>query len=49
MSDTNKTIELWRFCQESIKVNGIFCHGFLSGKYFLIQLETPNEVAINIK
>ncbi len=49
MSNNNETIELWRFCQESIKLTGIFCHGYLDGKYFLVQLETPNEIATNIK
>lgn len=49
MAEEVKSVELWRFCNDNIKTNGVVCHGYLEGKYFSICLETQNEIATWIK
>ena len=34
MAEEVKSVELWRFCNDNIKTNGVVCHGYLEGKYF---------------
>ena len=49
MAEEVKSVELWRFCNDNIKTNGVVCHGYLEGKYFSICLETQNEISTWVK